>query len=103
MSPRTPLSSLGVVATGSLFSSGVHRGTGSVGGGLVVPPPGLLPLPGLPLPGGWLPGLPVPGLPLPAVPPGPPLQRPLYRLELANRPRSPALAAFLAAMDQRET
>ncbi|WP_224096433.1 LysR substrate-binding domain-containing protein [Pseudoxanthomonas sp. X-1] len=38
-----------------------------------------------------------------ALPPGPPLQRPLYRLELANRPRSPALAAFLAAMDQRET
>jgi len=32
------------------------------------------------------------------LPDGPPLQRPLYRLELANRPRSPALEAFLAQL-----
>lgn len=32
------------------------------------------------------------------LPDGPPLQRPLYRLELANRPRSPALDAFLAQL-----
>jgi DNA-binding transcriptional LysR family regulator len=33
-----------------------------------------------------------------ALPGGPPMQRPLYRLELANRPRSPALEAFLAQL-----
>lgn len=32
------------------------------------------------------------------LPAGPPLQRPLYRLELVNRPRSPALEAFLAQL-----
>lgn len=34
-----------------------------------------------------------------ALPPGPPLQRPLYRLELLSRPRSPALAAFLESLE----
>ncbi|MET0288087.1 MAG: LysR substrate-binding domain-containing protein [Pseudoxanthomonas sp.] len=34
-----------------------------------------------------------------ALPPGPPLQRPLYRLELVNRPRSPALSAFLEVLE----
>jgi DNA-binding transcriptional LysR family regulator len=34
-----------------------------------------------------------------ALPSGPPLQRPLYRLELLNRPRSPALSAFLESLD----
>ncbi|WCE05380.1 LysR substrate-binding domain-containing protein [Pseudoxanthomonas sp. JBR18] len=33
------------------------------------------------------------------LPDGPALQRPLYRLELGNRPRSPALEAFLQALE----
>ncbi len=33
-----------------------------------------------------------------ALPNGPPMQRPLYRLELISRPRSPALEAFLRAL-----
>lgn len=33
------------------------------------------------------------------LPEGPPMQRPLYRLELINRPRSPALEAFLRSLE----
>ncbi len=36
-----------------------------------------------------------------ALPDGPPMQRPLYRLELINRPRSPALEAFLGSLEVR--
>ncbi|WDS35461.1 LysR substrate-binding domain-containing protein [Pseudoxanthomonas sp.] len=34
-----------------------------------------------------------------ALPDGPAMQRPLYRLELLNRPRSPALTAFLQSLE----
>ncbi|SEM37564.1 DNA-binding transcriptional regulator, LysR family [Pseudoxanthomonas sp. GM95] len=36
------------------------------------------------------------------LPDGPPMQRPLYRLELINRPRSPALSGFFAQLGESD-